>query len=324
MSFGAVMQIGKFRSEPRIAFRQVTVYFQEAQNALARLGKSVADKSQRLREALRERENSLQNLLAKSLDAIVVTNSKIAKLRSRLITVFEKATPHFQEAQNALARLGRSVADKSQRLREALREKENRLQSLLANSLDALVGTNGKIPKLSSRLVTVLKKVIARLHGAQNTLARLGKSVADKPRRLREAHRERENSLQNLLTTSLDAIVVTNNHHRLVAANPKALDLFGISESNMRQFTIDAFLEYDQVREFDGNGSPLIRRKERHGRCTIRRLDGSFRVAEYVFIAHFIPLRHVSTFRDVTRQKVRMTFTVRLNPGYRFSDISSD
>jgi PAS domain S-box-containing protein len=249
---------------------------------------------------------------------------QISKFSSELWIAFRQVTVYLQGAQKTLARLGRSVADISRGLREALREKENSLQSLLANSLDALVVANGKIGKLRSRLFTVFKKATARLQGAQKTLARLARSVADTPRRLREALRERENSLQKLLANSDDAIVVTNNHHRFVAANPRALDLFGISESNMRQFTIDAFLAYDHVRDFNGNGPPLIRRKERHGKCKIRRLDGSIRVAEYVFVANFIPLRHLSTFRDVTRQKVQVTFAVQLHPGYYFSDISPD
>jgi PAS domain S-box-containing protein len=249
---------------------------------------------------------------------------QIGKFSSELWITFRQVTVYLQGAQNTLTRLGRTVADKSRVLREALRERENSLQKLLANSLDALVVAKGKIAELRSRLFTVFRKAAARLQGAQNTLARLGRSVADKPRGLRAALRERENSLQKLLANSLDAIVVTNHHHRFVAANPRALDLFGISESNMGQFTIDAFLAYDQIRDFNGNGPPLISRKEGHGKCKIRRLDGNIRVAEYVFVANFIPLRHLSTFRDITRQKAQVTFAAQPKPGYYFFDISPD
>jgi PAS domain S-box-containing protein len=176
------------------------------------------------------------------------------------------------------------------------------------------MGVMMQIDKFSSELWIAFRQVPAYLQEAQNTLARLGRSVADKPRRLREALRERENSLQTLLANSADALVVTNNNHRFVAANPRALDLFGISKSNMREFAIDAFLASDQIRDFDGNGSLLTRQKERHGKCKIRRLDGSFRVAEYVFVAHFTPLRNVSTFRDITPPKLQVAFAAPPKP----------
>jgi hypothetical protein len=68
--------------------------------------------------------------------------------------------------------------------------------------------------------------------------------------------------LRELLASSLDAIVVTNVDRRFVAANPKALHLFGVSEANIRQFTIDAFL-LGQIRYLDGNGLPFISREEK-------------------------------------------------------------
>jgi PAS domain S-box-containing protein len=163
-----------------------------------------------------------------------------------------------------------------------------------------------QITKFRSELFIALEQVTVHLQRAQNTLMRLGRSVADKPRRLQEALHERENGLRKLLASSLDAIVLTNGDRRFVAANPKALDLFGISETNMRKFTIDAFLSNGQILDFDGNGPPFIRRVERHGKCKIRRLDGSLRVAEYIFVANFVPLRHLSRFRDVTPEKARV------------------
>ena len=106
-----------------------------------------------------------------------------------------------------------------------------------------------------------------------------GKSAVEKTRRLQETRRARENDLRELLATSLDAIVVTNVDRRFVAANPRALHLFGVSEANIRQFTIDAFL-LGQIRYFDGNGLPFISREEKQGECQIRRLDGSLRLTE--------------------------------------------
>jgi PAS domain S-box-containing protein len=157
--------------------------------------------------------------------------------------------------------------------------------------------------KFRSGLFIALEQVTIHLQQAQKALTRLGRSVADKHRRLQEALRERENRLRNLLASSVDAIIVTNSDRSFVAANPKALDLFGISEKNMRKFTIDAFLPHGQILDFEINGPPFVRGEKRSGKCNIRRLDGSVRIVEYTFIANFVPGRHLSRFRDVSREK---------------------
>ena len=162
-----------------------------------------------------------------------------------------------------------------------------------------------EVTNFGSQLSVALKEVTVYLSQAQNTLARLGRSVADKPRRVPAALRGRENELRKLLASSLDAIVVTNDEHRFIATNTKALHLFGVSQTNVTKFTIDAFLSHGQVLDFERNAPPFmafIRRRERHGKCKISRLDGSLRVAEYVFVANFAPRRHLFRFYDITPQ----------------------
>ena len=182
---------------------------------------------------------------------------QITKFRSELFIALEQGTRHLQRIQNTLTRLGKSIAEKPRRLQEALRVRKNSLRKLLANSLHAIVVFNGKTTKFRSELFIALEQVTVHVQRAQNTLTSLGKSVAQEPRRLQEALRVRENGLRKLLASSLDAVVVTNGDRRFVAANPKALDLFGISETNMGKFTIDAFLPNAQIPDFDGNGPPF-------------------------------------------------------------------
>jgi PAS domain-containing protein len=146
------------------------------------------------------------------------------KFKSQAHIALEQATVHLERVQQILASLGRGAADK---LQEARRTRENDLRKLLANSLDAIVFANGKIAKFRLPLFIALKKVTVHFQRAQKTLTRLGRSVIDRPRRLQEARRTSENDLRKLLANSLDAIVVTDGDHRLVYANPKALDLFG-------------------------------------------------------------------------------------------------
>jgi PAS domain S-box-containing protein len=166
-----------------------------------------------------------------------------------------------------------------------------------------------QITKFRSGLFIAFEQMAVHLQRAQNTLTRMVRSFAETRRRLQETLREREDGLRKLLASSPDAIVVTNADHRLVAANPRALDLFGISEANMGKFTIDAFLPHKQILDFDGNGPPFIKREERRGKCRVRRLDGSLRIAEYTFVTNFAGRRHLSRFHDVTPEKMR---TMRL------------
>ena len=211
------------------------------------------------------------------------------KFKSQAYIALEQATVHLERVQHILANLRRGAADK---LQEARRTSENDLRKLLANSLDAIVFANGKIAKFRLPLFIALKKVTVHFQRAQKTL------VIDRPRRLQEERRTSENDLRKLLANSLDAIVVTDGDHRLVYANPKALDLFGVSELNMRKFTTDTFLSHCQNLELRRKWF-AIRRDERYGKCKIRRLDGSLRVAEYIFVANFIARQDLYSFQNV-------------------------
>jgi PAS domain S-box-containing protein len=148
------------------------------------------------------------------------------------------------------------------------------------------------------QLFVALKEMTVHLHGAQKTLTRLGRSDIDKPRRL-QARSTQEDDLRKLLLENLDyAIALTNGDRRLVYANPKALDLFGVSELNVTKFSIDAFLSHCQILELRRKWF-LIKRGERYGKCEVTRLDGSLRVAEYVLVADVIPRLHLYRFVNV-------------------------
>lgn len=148
------------------------------------------------------------------------------------------------------------------------------------------------------QLLVALKEMTMHLHRALKTLNRLGRSDIDKPRKL-QTRRRKEDDLRKLLRETFDyAIVVTNGDRRLVYANPKALDLFGVSELNVRKFSIDTFLSHCHILELRRKWF-LIRRDERYGKCKISRLDGSLRVAEYVLVANIIPRLHLYGFMNV-------------------------
>ena len=236
---------------------------------------------------------------------------EIIKYKSQLFAAREQVTVYLRQAQNSLARLGRSVAEG---LREALRARANDLRNLLASSHDIMVMMSGKIAKCRSQLSAASERATAHLRQARNALGRLGRNVVEKPRRLQKVLRARENNLRKLLAGSVDAIVMMDVDRRFVAANPIALDLFGVSETNMKKFSINVFLLHGQTPYFAGHSSAFIRREKRHGECKVRRLDGSSRVAEYVLFAHFLPNWHVCTFRNIKTAQVNCIAT--LNSGH--------
>jgi PAS domain S-box-containing protein len=163
------------------------------------------------------------------------------------------------------------------------------------------------------QLFVALKEMTVHLHRAQKTLTRLGSSDIAKPRRL-QARRTKEDDLRNLLLENFDyAIVVTNGDRRLVYANPKALDLFGVSELNVRKFSIDTFLSHCQILELRRKWF-LIRRDERYGKCKISRLDGSLRVAEYILVANVIPFQHLYSFMNIAPPPgiTQLTFSAKM------------
>ena len=293
-SFDAIVvkrhKITKFRPQLVAALQRVTAHVQRALNGLAEWGKSVPEKARRLRESYRASE--LQKVLAGSLDAIAVTPHKITKF---IVPALQQVTAHVQRALNGLAEWGKSVPEKTRRLQESYRASD--LRKVLAGSLDVIVVTSHKLSKFGSQLFAALQKMTVHLRRTRNKLVGRWKNAREKARKLQEARRARESDLQELMASSVDAIVLTNADRRFVAANPRALHLFGVSEANIRHFTIDAFL-LDQSRYFDGDGLPFISREEKQGECQIRRLDGSLRLTEYLFVANFVPFRHLFRFRN--------------------------
>ena len=289
-------RIVKCSSQLVATWEKLTVYSRQAQKTLVGLGKNVVEKP---REAIRARVDDLRHLLTSA-------RGRIVKFNSQLLSTWEKFTVYPRQAQKALVGMGSKVTEKP---REALRTSVNNLQDdlrdLKTRTHDAMAVAGGKISKCKSQLFARWEKLTVHLRQSQKALVGFGSNVFEKPRRLQKALRAKENNLRKLLASSLDPIVVLDVGRRLVAANPKALDLFGVSETNLKKFTIDAFLSGSEVLYFNGNGSPFKGRAEKHGECKIRRLDGSARVAEYVFVANFAPYQHLCRFCNVRTAHIK-------------------
>ncbi len=286
-------KITKFRPQLVAALEQVPAHVRRALNRLGEWGKTVPEKTRRLQESYRT--SDLRKIFAGSLDAIAVTTHKITKFRPQLVAALEQVSARVRRALNGLAEWGKTLPEKTRRLQESYRASD--LRKVFAGSLDAIAVTSHKISKFGSQLFVTLQHMTVHLRRTLNTLTGRWKNAREETRKLQEARRARESDLQELMASSVDAIVLTNADRRFVAANQRALHLFGVSETNIRHFTIDAFL-LGQSRTLEGNGLPFISRAEKQGECQIRRLDGSLRLTEYMFVANFVPFRHLFRFRN--------------------------
>jgi PAS domain-containing protein len=260
----------KFSSQLAVAFEQATIHFRRVLDLLTELANNAG--------------RNIRELFAGSLDAAVVANAKISKFMSQLRNALKHETLHLRHTLQPLTERGKAAFQK--------------IPELLAGSLDVAVMANAKIFKFGSRLLAALKEAPVHLLQPLYPLTNLGKNVLEKTRSLQAARRARENDMRQLLASSADAVVVTNVDRRFIAANPIALHLFGVSETNITQFTIDAFLLENEILLLDGNGLPFISREEMQGECKIRRLTGNLRMADYIFVANFLPFRHLFIFRN--------------------------
>jgi len=264
------MEIAKFSSQLIVALEQATLHLRQALYPLM----------ERARIAAQE----VREVMASSFDAVIVANSKFSKNISQFSATLKEAALQLREALNPLTERGKGALQK--------------LPELLANFLNAGVVVGGKIHEHTSQFIGALKQTPAHVRQALVPLAAGGRNVLQKARSLQDARHAKENHLRELLASSVDAVVVTNIDRRFVSANPNALHLFGVSDANIRQFTIDAFLLEDEILHVAENGVPLISCEETRGECKIRRLTGNLRVADYVFVSNFVPFRHLFIFRN--------------------------
>src|SRR5215475_5018342 len=240
-------KITKVKAQPAAAPEQWTAHLLQAHNPLAGLTRSIAGKPQKLPEEPRARENELRVPEARPREATPRANSKITKVRARVSAAFVKGTGHPREAQNPLAEIGRSTAGKPQKPPEEPRTQENELRVPEARPREATVAANSQVTRAKGRVSSAIEHGAARLRRARKRLAGLGGNTVDKRQRGRQEVGARESQLRELLANSPDAIAVISGDHCFVTANQRALDLFGVSEKNLRKFNIDVFLCRGQI-----------------------------------------------------------------------------
>src|SRR5215470_2323100 len=306
-------KITKVKAQPAAAPEQWTAHLLQAHNPLAGLSRT-AGKPQKPPEELRAREDELRVPEARPREANVEADRKISKVEVQPLAAFGQWTEHLLQAQNPLAGLTRSIAGKPQKPPEEPRTQENELRVPEARPREATVAANSQVTRAKGRVSSAIEHGAARLRRARKRLAGLGGNTVDKRQRGRQEVGARESQMRELLANSPDAIAVINGDHCFVTANQRALDLFGVSEKNLRNFNIDVFLFRGQIPDLHQNGSFFMGRPERHGKCMIRRVDGSMRAAEFAFVADFLPLQHLCRFYDLRMPQRPTPMQHRIGP----------
>ena len=217
----------------------------------------------------------------------------IAKFTSQLSVSWDQASARLRPAENVLDQGKRRVANWLWLVR---RDFARDCRMLAADSRRMLITANETLTRLGSLVLATSRPVAMKFQNAQDAVS--------KPQGTRRSHRTNENDWHDLVASSPDAVVVTDGNRRLVAANTRALELFGISELNMRNFTLDAFVTSAGPSDFDWSDTRAKGREAKLNRCKIRRLDGGLLVADCQFVAGIVRRRHLFKFVNVTPYKI--------------------
>jgi PAS domain-containing protein len=296
------MAIAKVTSQFFSLLEQASIQYQRVQQHLVNLRRDIGHEVQGVEKTLHTRKYYLPELRTGCATVIAVMKTGIEKLRPHISALSKLAAVISQRAQQSIVKSGVAVGHKARQVWTAVHARKYYMPELRTGGAVAISAANSGIKKVGSQLYVGWNRYVQR---AGDKVTGVGREIADKPRRLREARHTRENELRNLLATSVDAIVVTDDQHRFVAANTHARELFGVSEANIRNFTLDSFMSKGQIPGFIGHGASFGSAGVKKANCQIRRLNGTLRLADCEFTANHLPFRHLCVFRNVTCKSIR-------------------
>ncbi len=110
----------------------------------------------------------------------------------------------------------------------------------------------------------------------------------------------RERQLHTLFDTTLDAIVIADDHGYYVDVNPAACELFGLTREELLGRSISEFAAPGF--NFQAEWQAFQQQETVRGEFQLVRTDGELRMVEYAAAANFLPHRHLSILRDITKQ----------------------
>jgi PAS domain S-box-containing protein len=124
----------------------------------------------------------------------------------------------------------------------------------------------------------------------------------------RREHRETANALdvtereyKSVFDSTLDGILILDDQGICLEANPAALSLFGRDHDELVGVPIGKFCAGPG--DFKDTWNRFLDRKHEHRETQVLRGDGRTIFVEYTAKAHYLPGRHVTVLRDISRRK---------------------
>jgi PAS domain S-box-containing protein len=124
----------------------------------------------------------------------------------------------------------------------------------------------------------------------------------------RREHRQTANALdatereyKSVFDNALDGILILDDQGACLEANPAALTLLGTDRHALLGQSIEKFFAGD--RDFKAAWKRFLDRTYEHSETRVSRGDGGIAFVEYTAKANFLPGRHVTVLRDISRRK---------------------
>ncbi|WP_254279584.1 PAS domain S-box protein [Haloarcula marina] len=116
-----------------------------------------------------------------------------------------------------------------------------------------------------------------------------------------KATREREQQLQSIFDSTLDALVLADDDGTYVSVNPAACDLYGLPEDELVGRNVADFAPegYDVAAAWEA----FIAEGTGRGEFPLVRPDGEVRIVDFAATADVAPGLHLSALRDITERK---------------------
>jgi PAS domain S-box-containing protein len=111
----------------------------------------------------------------------------------------------------------------------------------------------------------------------------------------------RDPQLQTLFETVWDAIAIADDQGCYLDVNPAACELFGLEREQLLGHCICEFAE--PGRNFQQVQQKFQQQEKVRGEFCLVRADGDIRIVEYAATPNFLPHRHLSVMRDITKRK---------------------
>jgi PAS domain S-box-containing protein len=118
-----------------------------------------------------------------------------------------------------------------------------------------------------------------------------------------EALKQSQEQFRAAFDNALDAMLIADDNANYVDANPSACAMFGVTKEEMLQRKLSDFVDAGHRPEVEKAWQVLLKEGEQSGDFRVSRPDGTTRELEYRAKAGFLPNRHLSVLRDVTRRK---------------------